>query len=283
MKIAIIGLGYWGKIILKNLRDLGLDKDLIVCESQDVDLSDIGSKYIVAKDYKTITCDKVFILTPTSTHFDLCKYFLKKGVDVFCEKPLCMKSEQCKELYDLAESTQAKLFTDWLFTFNPAVLELKKIIAILGKPKNIFANRLNFGPIRYDTNAKWDLASHDVSIACFLLDEFPNEIKWVNFKRNKSSFKEDSCIGVLLFKETCVQINTSWEYGIKDRIYKLEFEDRIITWDDSTKSLSQSKDDSLIKISNESPLHLSIKSFLFDKIDQKKLTLDVTKILEYEG
>ena len=51
MKIGLVGLGYWGKIILRNLRELGY-KDITVCEQQPVDWSQIGSKYRLVKDYK---------------------------------------------------------------------------------------------------------------------------------------------------------------------------------------------------------------------------------------
>ena len=127
MKIGLIGLGYWGKIILKNLEQLGY-KDITVCESKDVDWSLIGSKYKLCKDYKKLKCDKVFVLTPATSHFDICSFFLQKGIDVFCEKPLDVESKNCEKLFNLAEKNGSYLFVDWLFTFNPAVKEIKNLI-----------------------------------------------------------------------------------------------------------------------------------------------------------
>ena len=54
MKIGLVGLGYWGKIILRNLRELGY-KDVTVCEQQRVDWSQIGSKFPLVKDYKKLS------------------------------------------------------------------------------------------------------------------------------------------------------------------------------------------------------------------------------------
>ena len=39
--IGIVGLGYWGKIILRNLRQLGY-KNITVCEKDDIDWHDMG-------------------------------------------------------------------------------------------------------------------------------------------------------------------------------------------------------------------------------------------------
>ena len=58
---------------------------------------------------------------------------------------------------------------------------------------------MNFGPVRTDVNARWDLASHDVSIAHYLLEEQPKEVSWIDFKRDSDSLQEDSVVGVLSF------------------------------------------------------------------------------------
>lgn len=283
MKIGVIGAGYWGKIILKNLRDLNLDNNIVICEPKQIDWAEIGSKYEVVKNYKDLKCDKVFVLTPASSHFEICKFFLNKGIDVFCEKPLCLTPHECKELFELAKKNYCLLFVDWIFLYNNAVLKLKNLIKKQGPPKNIFANRLNFGPVRQDVNARWDLAAHDVSIACFLLDSFPREIRWVDFKRNRKSKQNDSCVGVLNFDETCVQINCSWEYGIKDRVWLIEFDKFTIKWDDNHKKITCINDNRNIDFLSESPLHCSIENFMFGSFDLEEITLASTTILGHEN
>tara|TARA_R100000152_G_C6781965_1_gene217806 strand:- start:2782 stop:3660 length:879 start_codon:yes stop_codon:yes gene_type:complete len=280
MKIGLIGLGYWGKIILKNLEQLGY-KDITVCESKDVDWSQIGSKYKLCKDYKKLKCDKVFVLTPATSHFDICSFFLQKGIDVFCEKPLDVDSKNCEKLFNLAEKNGSYLFVDWLFTFNPAVKEIKNLIQKEGKPKNILANRMNFGPVRSDVNARWDLASHDVSIAHYLLEEQPKEVSWIDFKRDPDSLQEDSVVGVLSFEHTCVQINASWSYGKKDRQNIMEFDRGILEWHDNLNSLKYI--DKTIEIPAVSPLHCSINSFFDKNVEQRDLTLNITKSLNRES
>ena len=279
MKIGIVGLGYWGKIILNNLRQLGY-KDITICETRDIDWEDLGCKYKTVLDYKELNVDYVFVLTPATKHYDICKHFLLKKVNVFCEKPLDIETVKCKKLFDLARKNSVQLFVDWLFLFNPAIHKLKEILNDLGSPRNVIANRMNFGPIRYDVNSRWDLASHDISIMNYLFDSHPNKITWIDFNRANDNSVEDSCIGILKYDETTVQINASWHYGIKDRMYTFDFDGIILTWDDNTKEIKMN--DKLVYYENSSPLHNSITSFFNNSEDMESRTLQITRILNNE-
>jgi predicted dehydrogenase len=281
-KICIIGLGYWGKIILNNLNQLGY-KNILICENRNIDWSEIGRKYPLVKDYKSIPKDykKVFVLTPAKTHYEICYYFLSLGCDVFCEKPLDINPDACLDLYNVADLNKSYLFVDWLFTFNPA-LEVIKNISFTNPIKSIKANRLNYGPIRYDVGARYDLAAHDVSIAIYLLDKYPSKIKWHDFSRDKSSMQKDSCIGFMDFDNQTVQIDCSWSYPVKDRLYTIELENSIIYWDDAKKYIHDSNGEN-IPFNNESPIHRAIKTFFDKKITQKNFTYNIARILNHEN
>jgi len=280
MKIGIVGIGHWGKIILRNLRELGY-KDITICEEKEINWHEIGAKYRHVTDYKKLDCDYVFVVVPVGGHYEICKHFLEKSVNVFCEKPLDLKLERCIELYDIAEKNNSRLFVDWLFTYNPAVHKIKTLIGSLGNPKSIIANRMNFGPVREDVDARWDLASHDVSIACYLLDEEPQASQWINFKRNPNSTQNDSTVGLLQFSGTNVQINASWSYGMKNRMYIIEFENSFVYWDDNTGTILYGSD--VLPTDRESPLHNSIRTFISGNFNQQNLTLNVTKALCKKG
>lgn len=278
MKIGLVGLGYWGKVILRNLRELGY-KNITICEQKEIDWHNIGEKYQCVEDYKDLDCDFVFVIVPVCSHYEVCSHFLRKGCDVFCEKPLDTSYKKCVSLYRIAEENGSKLFVDWLFTYNPAVNKIKSLIESMGKPKSIIANRLNFGPVRTDVDAKWDLASHDVSIVFHLLQEEPLSWSWLDFKRNRDSSQNDSTVGIINFPETNVQINASWHYGIKNRMYILEFDNCFLHWDDNTSTILYGSD--VIPIENRSPLHASVEAFMGGDFDQKQLTLDITEVLSH--
>lgn len=282
MNIGLIGFGYWGKIVLSTLQNIGLhniyiyDKNPIICDNIPTRCE------IITEEKLLFTCDKIFIITPLSTHFDLCESFLSRGIDVFCEKPLDTDPLKVTKLFDLAVSNRCNLFVDWLFTNNPAVNKIKSLIKNKKLIVNsIMANRMNLGPVRHDTDAKWDLASHDVSICNHILNSKPNYIKWIDFKRNTTSHTNDSSIGLLKYNSTSVQINVSWHYPIKDRTYIIDCgNDGIIRWDDTSKEMVFNNKN--IYFDQSQPLTISIERFLNNPESNYQQTLDITSTL-YEN
>ena len=96
--VGIIGRGRWGKKVIRTL----------------IKYSSV--KYIIGKNtnYKKCTSniDWIFILTPNNTHYKICKFFLDKKVNVFCEKPLTTNLKQANKLYDLAGKNNVMLYVD---------------------------------------------------------------------------------------------------------------------------------------------------------------------------
>jgi len=283
-KIALIGFGYWGKIIYKNLKELGYP--IILTDKFGIDEGLIKSDDEIVHSYMDIKdIDKVFIVTPCESHSEIVSYFLNKNINVFCEKPLTMNSKQSEELFDLAEKNDTKLFVDWVFLFNDAVKYIKNSIQrnTYGKLLNVSMRRLNKGPIRKDVNARYDLTSHDLSILIYLIDAKVKRNFFYDYRKLPISFKEDSCIGVLQFENdiTCT-IESSWEHPIKDRQCIFEFEKTILVWDDISQTI-KINGENIIFENTETPLKKSLKSFLgldFEKSKIKDITLQVSKILE---
>lgn len=295
MKIGIVGLGYWGKIILRNLESMGKE-DIEICDLSFPEESKYEN-YKFVKDYQQLDCEYVFITTPTRTHFEICKYFLEKKIHVFCEKPLTTSSSEAENLYDIAFKNKVILFTDWIFTFNSHIETIKRDYnnGKLGKIRSIFMNRLNLGPERFDVSARWDLASHDISIIQYLFSEQPVNISWTDYKRNKDAKQADSSLGFIRFNDFIATINASWHYRKKVRECVFEFDNYFIVWDDYKRFL-QYEDSSNVSFpiysgnlsypcgEYSSPLINSINSFFAfseEKMtEQMKLTVDIIKILE---
>tara|TARA_Y100001963_G_scaffold159297_1_gene262409 strand:+ start:749 stop:2518 length:1770 start_codon:yes stop_codon:yes gene_type:complete len=98
LKIGLIGCGKWGKILHNKLNNISDVK--FVCRSKDTYLDKLDD------------VDWVFIATPDNTHYEIVRNCLSKGKNVFCEKPLTLKYEQSKILYDIAEMNNVKLYVD---------------------------------------------------------------------------------------------------------------------------------------------------------------------------
>ena len=87
--VGVIGRGNWGKKIINELEKI----------------SNIRFIYRSKDNYKKFKekIDWIFILTPDNTHYNIAKYFLKKKIHVFCEKPLAIKLKQAKDLISLSK------------------------------------------------------------------------------------------------------------------------------------------------------------------------------------
>jgi predicted dehydrogenase len=287
MRVALVGLGYWGKIIYKNLKQIPEITEIKICDplfsGQKVDGIDeeIDNKYY---DYDV---DCAFVVVPAKYHKKVVEFFLTSKVHVFCEKPLCLDVDDVNYLYQISESTGKILFVDWIFTFNDQINLIKQHYesGTFGEIKSIEMNRLNFGPIRYDVNACWDLASHDVSIVQYIFEnQYPNKIDWINYKRNHLGNQDDTSVGVLQYEKFDCIINVSWQYGSKFRKCIFEFERGFLIWDDANKKITfNGKQIDLLK-KETSPLENSIKQFIKSSssgnlpYNQKALTENITKI-----
>ena len=288
MKIGVIGCGYWGKIIINNLIQLGYE-NLVLCDTTAVVSNlNFGRRFETEVNYESIDCDKVFVLTPVSHHFKICKHFLEKGIDVFCEKVLTDDVTSAKKLYSLAKENNCDLFVDWIFTFNSQVDTIRKVnnSKILGNLKHVFLSRQNYGPFRDDVDARYDLASHDLSILFDVFEQDTKKVVWNNYKRDNSQLQNDSALGFFEFESFTAIINASWAYSKKDRKCFFDFERGHVEWDDSTKSLVVTPDQDISKFLNgeeQSPLHKSIQNFLkkknFNFKKQEKLTLKIIEAL----
>lgn len=273
MKIGIVGLGYWGSIIYKNLTKF--DVEIVTCDPL--------NKNADVQSYTALSlCDKVFICTPCETHSELCRYFLEESKDIFCEKPFGASYLQAKTLYSIASKNSCNIFVDWIFSYNNQVNKLKEIILRnkYGRLKSVTMNRQNLGPARNDITAKYDLASHDVSILLYLLDTDPDKVNWIGYKRNPDSVVNDSCFGLLQFENLIAQINTSWHYGKKDRLCIFEFEKDFLIWDDYNHIFKCGEFD--LFEDGPSSLENSIDAFLKNE-SNIDLTLRTLRVLEHEN
>lgn len=178
--IGLVGLGYWGMNILRNLHQMGVLK--AACDFNPEALS------MAEKDYPDLALYPSFnelledsditavaIATPAVTHYGLAREALEAGKDVFVEKPMAMSTAQGRELVERAEKGNRVLMVGHTLQYHPAVCKLKEIIknGDLGKVQYIYSNRLNIGKLRTEENILWSFAPHDISVILMLLDEMP--------------------------------------------------------------------------------------------------------------
>ncbi len=185
LSLAIIGLGRWGPNLLRNFVSMEGVVVEMVCDIDDKKLLRIKTRFPEIKqttDPQEIIgngkIDCVVIATPLSTHFQLALDALRAGRHVLVEKPLARSSSECEQLIAAAEQAGRILFVGHTFKYNAGIRAAKEYIdrGELGELYLIDANRTNLGPVRYDANALWDLAAHDISIFSYWVGENPQEV-----------------------------------------------------------------------------------------------------------
>jgi len=185
VRVGVIGAGEWGRNHVRVYRELE-DADLIaVSDLDDKNVKAIDKVYKVraSPDYRTLLKDgsieAVSICTPASTHFALIKEALECEKDVITEKPMTLRSDEARELVDLAEERGLILMVGHINRFNPAVRHAKEMIARKDFGSLYFLQTSRIGPRapRPDCGVTFDFAIHDIDAFCFLLDQpYPSEV-----------------------------------------------------------------------------------------------------------
>ncbi len=241
MNIGLIGIGYWGPNLFRNLFESKIFKVKYVCDLDKNKLKKINSidkNIIKTSNYKDLISDKsidaVFIATPVNTHFELAKVCLNANKHVFIEKPLSDDKKKCEILIELAKKKSLSLFVDHTFLYTPAVMEIKKISQKRNFGKLIYydSTRINLGLIQNDINVLWDLAVHDISILNFLKNEKPSQVSCIGHKYI-SSKPETSAFLTIKYKSNFIaHINVNWLSPVKIRKTILGGSKKMIVYDD---------------------------------------------------
>lgn len=180
--LGIIGIGGWGKNLLRTFSGLPGARVKIACDLVP-DRLEAGRERFPAtefsEDYHRILNDPgiraVVVATPGAKHFELARECLKAGQDVFIEKPMTLTARDSEELVELAEREKLIIMVGHLLLYHPAVVKLKSEVeaGTVGELHYLYSQRLNLGKIRRSENALWTFAPHDISVALYLMGEEP--------------------------------------------------------------------------------------------------------------
>ncbi len=177
---GVIGLGYWGPNLVRNLvANPGIHL-VAACDSKPKRCRVIADQYpgveVLTDASKIIhdpAIDVVAIATPTQTHYALTKLALEAGKHVLVEKPMTDSVAHAEELVNLARARGLVLMVDHTYVYHPAVERIHETIHS-GELGDIFyydSVRINLGLFQPDTSVLWDLGSHDASIMDYVLPQ----------------------------------------------------------------------------------------------------------------
>lgn len=237
--VAVIGMGYWGKNLVRNFYELG--HLAMTCDSNELLRTAFKEKYPDIQfqvNYSKILTDKsidvVVLATPAVTHYKMAKDALHAGKHVFVEKPLALETREGEELVSLAERHSRILMVGHILQYHNAVLTLKDLIdkGDLGKIQYIYSNRLSIGKIRTEENILWSFAPHDISVILMLLNETPESVfaNGGNYVQEKVA---DVTLTVMNFSSGVkAHIFVSWLHPFKEQKLVVVGDQKMAVFDD---------------------------------------------------
>lgn len=185
INIGVVGCGYWGPNLIRNLSTLDGCKVKKICDSETKRLEAVtmlNPHVEPTTDYteliEDMDIDAIFIATPVRLHFEMAMQSLLADKHTFVEKPMARNVREGKALIDTAQIRNRTLMVGHTFIYSPAVRKIKKIVNSneLGEIQYIAARRLNLGLFQKDINVAWDLTPHDISIINYVLEDSPVSI-----------------------------------------------------------------------------------------------------------
>ena len=101
-------------------KSLGLDEDRLYGSYEDM---------AIAEGQREDKIDFVVIVTPNFTHYAIAKAFLENGINVVCDKPFTITSEEGKELEEIAEKNGLSICITYTYTGYPTAKQARAMIA----------------------------------------------------------------------------------------------------------------------------------------------------------
>lgn len=139
----------------------------------------------VVEDIKEVIndIDAAFVVTPTSTHFELVKYLLENNKHVFCEKPVCSNDAEAEKLKAIAADKKVVIQIGHSERFHEAWEKLREKFQNLSAPYSIRINRVApFKGRATDVDVVQDLAIHDLDLVLHLFKQKPQNVLAHGFK-----------------------------------------------------------------------------------------------------
>lgn len=169
--VALIGAGYWGKNIARNMNELHAlhticDVNEALLDNYRVQYPEVRMTTHFQEVLENEDVTAVAIATPAHAHFVPAKAALLAGKDLYVEKPLCLSQTEGKELVDIAAQHGRILMVGHILQYHPYVGKVQEMVRAgeIGKLQYISSHRLNLGKILTKESSLWSYAPHDISI-----------------------------------------------------------------------------------------------------------------------
>lgn len=241
IKFGLIGFGYWGPNIARNIQEnplLELTAIADVKEERRKLAKQLYPKTQLVSNIEELlmsSIDAVVVATNVGFHYEIALKALQNGKHVLLEKPGTNSFQQLLELTKVAQENKLLLMIDYTFLYNGAVKKLKELVnhPSFGKIMYIDSTRINLGIFQSEVNVIWDLAVHDISIINTILGVYPKSVTATGISHLRNEIENIAYI-LLKYKEEdlIVHVNCSWTSPVKIRQLLVGGTNQMIVYND---------------------------------------------------
>ncbi len=240
LRVGVIGYGYWGPNIVRNLHGQKYLQATMVCDKSAAALARVRKAYPSIEAVsdpmdvlRSPEIDAVAVITPVWTHYELAKLALENGKHVFIEKPFTSNSAQAEELIDLAARKKLTIMVDHTFLFTGAVREIRELTesGALGDLYYYDSLRVNLGLFQHDVSVIWDLAPHDLSIMDHVIQTEPEAIVATG-EKHLNGVEDVAFMTIYFPRNVIAHINVNWLSPVKIRTTLIGGQKKMVVWND---------------------------------------------------
>jgi predicted dehydrogenase len=241
INVAVVGYGYWGPNIVRNVMDRPELSLWGLCEMNPERVQRFSSRYPGVHTCASFdevladpAVDAVSIATPPRTHYPLVKQALEAGKHVLVEKPLATSVADAEELLALAEREGLVLMPGHTFLYSPAVNKVRDLIdsGELGDVYFITSSRMNLGIYQPDGVVN-DLAPHDLSILLYWLDQPVTMVSASGSTVFQNGVPETAFLTLCFERGLTANVQLSWLAPHKVRQTIIVGSKRMVVYDDA--------------------------------------------------
>lgn len=242
--IGVVGYGYWGPNIVRNLCELPNTRLMWVCDLRTERLAGMRSRYPyveITENFDDLLTDPrvdaIAIATPVSSHFAMAMRALRAGKHVFVEKPIAATARQAERLVIEAERRRLVLAVDHTFVHTGAVRKMREIVnTSLGDLYYYDSVRINLGLFQHDVSVIWDLAVHDLAIMDYLLDERPVAVSAIGMSHVPGEPENIAYLTLHFASRLIAHVHVNWLAPVKVRRTLIGGSRQMIVYDDLESS-----------------------------------------------
>lgn len=236
---AVVGCGYWGRNLVRNFAELSTLQ--VCCDTNPSTLESLALTYPGVE--RTSSYDEVLsnpsiqaivLATPAPNHASMAIAALRAGKHVFVEKPLALSVTDAEEVVSVAESEDRILMVGHLLEYHPAIEYVKGLIdgGELGEVCYCYTQRVNLGRLRFDENALWSLAPHDVAVLLYLLDEEPESVSAIGQAFLQPGIEDVVFLTMQFPSGRLANVQVSWLDPHKNRQLTVVGSKKMVVFDD---------------------------------------------------